>query len=637
MGYEFNEKTADPAAREVLEKASKEAVETGWDRFQAMQELCAFGELGLCCRHCMMGPCRIDPFGEGPQKGICGISADGMVARNLCRMVSSGTSAHGDHGAHIREVLHAIREGREMAFHVTDAGKLERLAKSLGVFTDGDLGHTLGELLSIIDRTYSNFSGECDWWAHILPEKRLARLRELNLLPPGVDPVIRETMHRTHVGVDADPVNLIMGGLKCALADFLCMDMASNMSDILLGTPGLTMSRANLGVLDAEAVNIAVHGHNPLVVESILRRVPHLQEQAREAGAKNGLNIVGICCTGNEVLHRHGTPLATNFASQELAILTGALDAMVVDVQCVMPSLAAVCKCQHTRLFTTAAIARIPGAEHIEMNPENAGESADRILSLAIEAFRGRYPRKVDIPAITQEALVGFSVETILEILGKVDPEDPLAPFMEKIAEGSVFGAVLMAGCNNYKVPQDSAFISLSRRLAAENVLVLATGCAAGALAKAGLMSPTATRELCGSPLMEVLQALGRASGRDEPLPPVWHMGSCVDNSRAARLAFALANKMGVDVSQLPLVASAPEAMSEKSMSIGMCAVALGLTTHLGVVPPVMGGKSVTRFLTENAQDVLGACFIVETDPDAAFQKIMETLTRKRLELGLSH
>jgi len=437
------------------------------------------------------------------------------------------------------------------------------------------------------------------------------------------------------MGVDADPLNLLLGALKCSLADYLGMDIASNLSDILLGAPRLTFSEANLGVLDSEAVNIAVHGHNPLVSESIMRVVPEFEEKAKSAGAAHGVNVVGICCTGNEVLMRHGIPLATNAASQEIAVLTGAIDAMVVDVQCVMPSLANLCECYHTELITTMSIAKISGATHVEFEPANARETAHKVLEMAVESFKKRDPKKVDIPGIKCETLVGFSPETVLSILAKLNPNDPLQPLIEKISSGDIYGVVLFAGCNNYKVAQDSGFIAIAEKLAADNVLMLATGCAAGAFAKHGFLSPQATMEICGDKLGKVLKDLGNVAGLERPLPPIWHMGSCVDNSRAARLAFAIANKLNVDLDQLPIVASAPEAMSEKAVAIGTWAVALGLTTHLGVVPPILGGKVVTKVLTETAKDLLGACFIVETSPDVAYQKIRETLAEKRIGLGL--
>jgi len=551
-------------------------------------------------------------------------------------MIAAGASAHSDHAAHILEVLNRISVGEESNFEIKDIQKLRNVTEQLGLEDDGkDTQNIIRYLVAKVKEAFSGLAGESDWLVRIVPEVRLEKLRILQLLPSGIDPVIRETMHRTHMGVDADTLNLLLAAIKCSLSDFLGMDIASNLSDILLGTPSPAFSAANLGVLDPEAVNVAVHGHNPLIAESIIQAVPEFEQEAKNAGAAHGLNIVGVCCTGNEVLMRHGIPLATNVASQEIAVLTGAIDAMAVDVQCIMPSLANICECYHTELITTMSIAKIPGAKHIEFEPASARECAHKILDTAVQCFRKRDHKKVDVPNVKCETLVGFSPEAILSLLAKINPGDPLQPLIERIASGDIYGIVLFAGCNNYKVVQDSSFIGIAEKLAADNVLMLATGCAAGAFAKRGFLSPEATEEICGDKLKNVLKELGNVAGLERPLPPVWHMGSCVDNTRVARLVFAIANKLNVDLDQLPVVASAPEAMSEKAVAIGTWAVALGLTTHLGVVPPILGGKVVTKILTETLKDLLGARFIVESDPAAAYQAIRETLTEKRIGLGL--
>lgn len=293
-----------------------------------------------------------------------------------------------------------------------------------------------------------------------------------------------------------------------------------------MGGPQLRYSESNLGVLRENAVNVAVHGHNPLVAESILRVAPRYQEKARALGARDGLNVVGVCCTGNETLMRQGIPLCTNAASQELAILTGALELMVVDVQCVMPSLVDMCECFHTAIATTMSIAKIPGALHIEFTPEHAKRSAERLLDLALEAYPRRNPKLVSIPAIRQETLVGFTPEGIIGLLNRLDTEAPLRPLVNQIEAGAIRGIALLAGCNNYRVPQDSSIVTIAERLLQDNVLIVATGCAAGALAKRGLCSPDAAHASCGAPLSSVLDRLGQTAGLGRPLPPVWHMGS---------------------------------------------------------------------------------------------------------------
>lgn len=636
-----NEKkrSADPAAQYLLSKAGELNVRTGWDRFEEQQEVCGFGDLGLCCRICLMGPCRVDPFGEGIQQGVCGISGDGIVARNLCRMIAAGTSAHSDHGVHLLETFELIAKASIDTFKIKEPAKLKSLATKLGIAFDDDedICKLADKIVESIMREFSGFKHESEWLKHTIPEKRLEILRNVLKLPGGIDGMIRETMSRTNMGMDADPLSLLLGAVSCSISDYLGMDISTHLSDIILGTPKLTFSQGNLGVIDKDAINIAVHGHNPLIADSILQALPDFQEKARAAGAKHGINIVGVCCTGNEVLARNGIPLAANSGSQELVILTGAIDTMVVDVQCIMPSLSELCSCYHTQLITTMATAKIPNAKHMEFHPQNARAHAEAIFATAIECYKKRDPKMIHIPDIKRETLLGFSLETIVDLLSKINPDDPLQVIIDAIAKDEIHGVILFAGCNNFKVTQDLGFLTLAKKLLKDNVLVLATGCAAGAFAKAGFLSPWMTLDVCGSRLTKVLQTLGEAAGLERPLPPVWHMGSCVDNSRAAHLAFALANKLGVDASELPLVVSAPEIMHEKAITIGTWATSFGLTTHVGVAPPVLGGKVVTTILTRTIQDIFNARLIVEPDLEAAYQILKETIDDKRVGLGLEN
>lgn len=412
-------------------------------------------------------------------------------------------------------------------------------------------------------------------------------------------------------------------------------NMATDLADILFGTPGPVVSRANLGVMDAGKVNIALHGHNPVLSDLLVRAAREMDGEASAAGAA-GINMMGVCCTGNEILMRHGIPALTHSISQELPILTGALDAMVVDYQCVYPSLVTVASCAHTRVITTMGMARIAGATHIEFTEENALEAARSIVREAIEAFKARRGRAVTIPAVESTVVAGFSTEAIVGALSKLDAADPLKPLIDNIVSGNIQGVVLVAGCNNVKVPQDENFLGVARELLARDVLILATGCGAGAYARHGFLTPEATGKYAGPGLKAVLTAVGEANGLGGPLPPVLHIGSCVDNSRAVDITVAVANKLGADLDRLPVAASAPEYKTEKAVSIGTYAVALGLPTHLGIVPPVLGSPRVTELLTAGVKDLLGGYFIVEPDPLKAAEAIFNALQDRRRGLGLA-
>jgi len=584
----------------------------------------------------MQGPCRIDPFGEGATLGACGASGDTIVARNLGRAIAAGTAAHSGHAKHLAHTLLKSAEGKAPDYPIRDEVKLKEVAEKLGISTNDK---STGELAKAVARValedFSEKETPVAWAATNVTQGRVETFIKHGVVPTGIDSAISEVMHRTAYGVDADPINLLMGGVKCALADFAGCHMGTDLADILFGTPKPVVSTANLGVLKADGVNIALHGHNPVLSDVIAQVASELDEEAKKAGAPEGLNLVGICCTGNETLMRHGIPSATHSVSQELAMLTGAVDAMVVDYQCIMPSLGTLAECNHTKLITTMSIAKIPGAIHIEFTEEKARETAKEILRQGIEAFKSRDPRKVNIPPQQSSMVAGFSTEAIVGALAKVDKDDPLKPLIDNIVNGNIQGVCLFAGCNNVRVPQDSGFVTMAKKLAEENVLLLATGCGAGAFARHGLLTSQATQEFGGEGLKAVLTAVGEAAGLNGPLPLILHMGSCVDNARAADVAVAVANKLGVDLDKLPVVASAPEATTEKAIAIGTWAVAAGLPTHVGVVPPVLGGATVAKVLTDGVKDIFGGYFIVETDPLKAAEKLLEAIKERRKGLGI--
>lgn len=629
-------KSHDPAVKMLLETASQSGLETIWDRHAKQEPRCGFGETGLCCRHCAQGPCRINPFGEEPRYGACGADASTMVARGLVRAIAAGCASHSGHAKHLAHALYKWTKGKTEHYPVRDEEKLKTVAEKMGIsIVDKDVRELAHKVVKLALDQFAEGKQPLPWAFNFLTAGRKEALTKLGAVPTGIENTVSEMMHRTHLGVDADAVNLIVGGVTCAVADFAGSHMATDLADILFGTPQPVVSRANLGVMAPQKVNIALHGHNPVLSDLLIRMTGEMEDEAKAAGA-DGINMMGVCCTGNEILMRHGIPALTHSISQELPILTGALDAMVVDYQCVYPSLVTVASCAHTKIITTMGMAKITGATHVEFTEENAVEDAKTIIRLAIESYKSRKGRPTFIPQVESKVMAGFSVEAIISALSKLDAADPLKPLIDNIVNGNIQGVVLMAGCNNVKVPQDENFLSVAKELLARDVLLLATGCGAGAYARHGLLAPEATETYAGSGLKAVLTAIGEANGLGGPLPPVLHLGSCVDNSRAVDIAVAIANKLGVDLDKLPVSASAPEYKTEKAVSIGTYAVALGLPTHLGIVPPVLGSPLITELLTAGVKDLLGGYFIVETDPVKSAEAIFMALQERRSGLGLA-
>ncbi|MFN2244453.1 MAG: anaerobic carbon-monoxide dehydrogenase catalytic subunit [Anaerolineae bacterium] len=617
-------RSIDPSVHDMLQHAEGLGIETVWDRFEAMLPQCGFGELGLCCRHCNMGPCRISPFDEeGPKQGICGATADILVARGLIRMIAAGAAAHSDHGRDIAHTLLLTAEGKGGGYEIKDEAKLMALAAEYGLEADGRSKEEIA--LDLARAVYGEFGKQEGpiQFTRRAPEKRVALWQNTGIDPRGVDREIVEIMHRTHIGVDNDPVNLILQGLRASVADGWGGSMiATELSDVLFGTPTPVRSEANLGVLKEDQVNIIVHGHEPTLSEMIVAasQDPEMLALAEKYGAK-GIAICGICCTGNEVLMRHGVPIAGNFLQQELAIMTGAVEAIIVDVQCIFPALGALTGCFHTKFISTSPKAKFPGATHIEFHEEQAYDIAKEIVRLGVENYRFRKPGQVHIPADKTACMVGFSVEAIVAALGGT-----LDPLLGAIKDGAVKGIAGVVGCNNPKVQHDYGHVNILKELIKKDVLVVTTGCNAIAAAKAGLLLPEAA-ELAGDGLKGVCQALG--------IPPVLHMGSCVDISRILVACAAIANALGVDISDLPVAGAAPEWMSEKAVSIGAYVVSSGIFTVLGTVPQVLGGPVVTKLLTEDANAVVGAAFAVEPDPFKAAKLMIDHIGEKRAALGI--
>ncbi|MEE9615914.1 MAG: anaerobic carbon-monoxide dehydrogenase catalytic subunit [Anaerolineae bacterium] len=617
-------RSIDPATHEMLARAEELGLETAWDRYEAQLPQCGFGELGVCCRNCNMGPCRISPFEEeGPKLGVCGATADIIVARNLIRMIAAGAAAHSDHGRDIAHTLLLTAEGKGGGYEIKDEVKLKALAVEYGIETEGRSKEDIAlDLARAIYAEFGKQEGPIQFTRRA-PEKRVALWQSLGIDPRGIDREIVEIMHRTHIGVDNDPVNLILQGLKASIADGWGGSMiATELSDVLFGTPTPIRSEANLGVLKEDQVNIIIHGHEPTLSEMIVAAAqdPEMLALAEKYGA-TGINVVGMCCTGNEVIMRHGVPIAGNFLQQELAVITGAVEAIIVDVQCIMPALGALTGCFHTKFISTSPKAKFPGATHVEFHEERAYDIAKEIVRAAVENYRFRKPDMVHIPDEKMECMVGFSVEAIVAALGGT-----LNPLLDAIKGGAIKGIGAVVGCNSVKIQHDYGHVRLLEELIKQDVLVVTTGCNAIAAAKAGLLLPEAAKQ-AGEGLKGVCQALG--------IPPVLHMGSCVDISRILVTCAAIANALGVDISDLPAAGAAPEWMSEKAVSIGAYVVSSGVFTVLGTVPPVLGSPVVTEVLTQGANDVVGAVFAVEPDPFKAAQLMIDHIAAKRQALGI--
>jgi len=614
------------STKEVLSKDIAKNVITAYDRVQSRgMSACLFGSGGSCCRNCNMGPCQIID-GVEEMIGVCGATAETVVARNFARTIASGSAAHTDHAREMVKGFIDAAKGHG-PHEIKDVAKLHMLAKVFGVETEGRDKNEIA--LEIGEKALADFGKQDDTPVTMVkraPAKRQEIWKKLNVFPRGVDREVVEMMHRTHMGVDQEYKNIMLQAARCALGDGWGSSMLSTeLTDIMFGTPIPRRAIVDLGVLKPDQVNITVHGHEPLLAEALClaAQEPDMIEFAKKQGAK-GINLAGVCCTGNEILMRRGIPVAAGFIQQEMAIATGAVEAMVVDVQCVMQSVAEVAKSFHTDVITTNYRAKMPGGIHIQFNEEEALNSAKEILKHAIKNYKKRgdffipQDNKLDV-------VVGFSHETINYMLGGRFRAS-YRPLNDNIINGRIRGVAAIVGCDNYKLPDDRHEI-IARELIKNDVLVLATGCAATSLGRVGLLRPEAI-QFAGPGLAEVCEAVG--------MPPVLHCGSCVDNSRLLIAATEMVKEggLGEDISDLPIAGTAPLWMSEKAVAIGQYFVSSGVYVCFQNLP-ITGSKEFHKYLGEGMEEIYGGMWDFDEDPVKLAQKLIAHIDKKRAALGI--
>ena len=615
------------ATKQMLEKARKDGVETAFDRAASMRA-CPIGKDSACCKHCAMGPCRLnakDPYGK---VGVCGATIDTIMARNFARMVAAGSAAHTDHGMSMLDLFREVINGNITDYEIKDPIKLEEVAASIGIeVEDREIKDIATDLYEELERTYTQVEGEIPF-AKRVPEKTLETWRKLGIVPRGAMREIMELMHRSHMGVDQHYENITKQCSRTALADGWGGSMvATEISDILFGTPSPVSVEVNMGVLKEDQVNIIVHGHEPNLFESMLVSVnePTLIEAAKDAGA-SGINLVGMCCSGLEMFVRHGIPHAGNFMSTEAVLVTGAVDAMTVDVQCIKQGLAKVAECYKTPLITTNPRCRIEGAQHIEFHEHNPSASTDEIVIKAVSRFKNR-TAKIEIPKIVNAGVHGFSHEYINYMLGG-SFRASYAPLNENIINGRIRGVAGVVGCTNPRVKQDWVHVELVKELIKKDVLVLQTGCSQVALTKAGLTTPEAAI-LAGPGLQEVCETVG--------MPPVLGIGACVDNSRILIAASAMVKQggLGDSIADLPVAGAAPEYMSEKAICIGQYFVASGVYTVFGVTFPIVEDTKFHKLLFEGLEEQGLGKWGFSPDPYEMANKMIAHIDKKRKQLGI--
>ncbi|WP_153114772.1 anaerobic carbon-monoxide dehydrogenase catalytic subunit [Rhodocyclus tenuis] len=618
-------KTPDPAVRQMLKRLDEIGVETVFDRFDAQKAHCGYGLEGTCCRICNMGPCSVTT--KSP-RGVCGADADVIVARNILRWVAAGVASHGARGREVLLALKAAAEGR-LDRPIRGVDKTRAVAKSFGLDVDNkSIEQLAGEIADILLEDFSRaVPGIHRTLQALAPPERIALWQKLDILPIGAYHEVFEALHRTGTGTDGDWENLMKQLLRCGLAFAWTSVLGSSIGmDILFGPPKRDTISANLGALDPDYVNIAIHGHSPVLPMTIVEAGddPEFQQLARDAGAK-GIRFFGICCSGLSSLYRHGgiSPLA-NAVGAELVLGTGAIDLWVADVQDVYPGIMEVAKCFHTRVVTTSDSCRLPGAEHIAFDHQHsnlaeARELARTIVTLGIRQYPLRHAANVFVPRQQMAAEIGFSVENIASAFGG------LGKLLEKLRSGQIRGVINLVGCNNPKVLYEKTVSDIADGLLAADILILTNGCASFPLLKLGFCNAEA-RVKAGAGLRSVLDEFA--------LPPALHMGECLDNARASGLFRALADLAGQPIKAMPFAFASPEWSNEKGVGAALGFRLMGISSFHCVPAPIGGSAAVSRFFYEDSEALLGGKMVVELNPQRLVQRIVEDLDRRRQNLA---
>ena len=620
---EVLENTPDPAVREMILRQNQLGFDTTFDRFDSQQPQCGFGMAGICCKICNMGPCKITS--KSP-KGVCGADADLIVARNLLRSAAAGAAQHGMHG---REVILSLKWAAEGKLDLPILGqqKIKDTAKAFGIKTERrSIKKIASELADILlDDMSRTIPGDYKIIEALGSEERKKVWKELDILPISAYHEVFEAYHKTGVGTDGDWKSIMQQFLRCGLAfTYSGVVSTSIATDGLFGVGDRVTSKVNIGALKKGYVNIAVHGHLPTLVSEIVRvgQEEKFINLAKEAGAK-GIRFYGICCSGLSAMYRYaGVIPLSNAVSAELVLGTGALDLWIADVQDVFPSIMEVAKCFRTTVVTTSESARLPGAERFEYDHHhsNIGETrelAEKIVLRGIESFKDRQGITVYIPPYEVDAEVGFSPEYVHKHYGS------MKPLYEAVKEGKILGIVNMVGCNNPKVVYEKCVIDVANALLRNNILILTNGCASFPLMKMGYCNVSG-QEHAGESLKEFLG----------DLPPVWHVGECIDNTKSSGIFAGVAGEAGKPLYEMPFAFSSPEWSNEKGIDAALGFRLMGINSYHCVEAQIHGSKNVIEFLKEGTKELLGSVMVVDTNPDSLGEKIVADIIEKRKALG---
>jgi carbon-monoxide dehydrogenase catalytic subunit len=619
---------ADPATTEMRKRAKELGIRTVWQRYNENHARSKDAPFQATCTTCQQGPCV-----DVRRTGVCGMSRDVIIAKNLVSETTIGAAAHVGHARRVAAIMKGVGNGSIKGYSIKDTERLNEVYGGLGLNGASSDNEKLVRIAETIQDDISKLDGTPKMLQFRSLEDRRKLWEEKGILINGGCTEIMEAMNRIAMGMDHDMENLLLGACRLGLVDAYCgMHPATLIQDILLGVPAITTVKTNLTVLDADRINIVLHGHKPFLSDAVITAVEEYNADSKNVPK---INLVGMCCTGMEVLMRKGLDFAGDILQQELVIATGAVELAVVEIQCTQPAIVDAAAHFHTKIVTTDPMAKMEGTTYIEFEPERAEEIGRELVEIAVENYTNRDQGKVHIPDYKpSEMLAGFSTQQLVACLDKAKPGDPLGALVDNIKNGNIRGVAAVIG---YVTPRDDygyRTVTLIKELIKNDVLVLLTGCVATIASYWDLLKPDPTYPGVGKNLAAVMGAIAKANGV-EAVPPCVFMGACVDNSRLEEVLNATASYLGVRIDQLPVAGSAPEYIAEKAVPIGFWTVALGVFTHIGDQPNVAASERVVKWLTDDVEDIFGGKFYVEADPYKSAEKIIEVIEDKRRALGI--
>ncbi len=619
----------------IYERLKKDGMSNVWDRYEAQgigkdpDKRCPYCMGGVRCDLCSNGPCRADAAKD--KRGVCGITADGMAMRMMLLRNILGTSTYQYHADQTIRTLRATAEGKT-PFEIKEKEKLKSFAERLGIDTSGSIEEVALRLCDFVEEDWKRKYYEPSKIVEILaPEERKEVWRKLDIFPGGIYAEIMLSTSSCLTNVDGYYVSLALKAMRLSIAmAYQTQIVLENCQDILFGIARPHKMRVDLGVLDPDYVNVLVNGHEPFVGFALVQvaRQKEWQEKAKAAGAK-GLRIIANIETGQEMIQRWEMDdvfygYTGNWIMQEAVLASGCVDVFAADMNCSLPMDPMYAEKYKFKLIPVSEVVAFEGVdERLDYIPEKAREQAEKLLEMGIENFK---ERRKSVEAITglpvKEAIVGFSTESILDALG-----GKLDPLLEAIKDGSIKSIAGLVSCTSLRDNgQDVHTVAMAKELIKRDILILSMGCGNAALQVAGLCSLDAI-EYAGEGLKKVCKALN--------IPPVLSFGTCTDTGRCIDLIAAISSALNVPVTDLPVVAVAPEYMEQKATIDAIFALAFGLYTYVNPVPTVTGAPNLVKLLLEDLKDITGGLLNVETDVVKAAETLEKVIEEKRKKLGI--